>query len=119
MKAMQSVICSVVALISSDYRSHKNGHWYHRHWPGITSIGTTRMDTPGRGGPLRFGLVEDVPPAAQNPYSCSGVMFPKKGDHVQGCLHKQKPIFSNFIKIFQYEPQKIVKIRSIGIFSPP
>ena len=30
---------------------------------------------------LRFGLVGDVPLAAQNPYPCSGVIFPKKGTH--------------------------------------
>ena len=29
-------------------------------------------------GILRFGLVGDVPLAAQNPYPCSGVIFPQK-----------------------------------------
>ena len=29
-----------------------------------------------------FGLVGDVPPAAWDPYPCSGVNFPKKGTHV-------------------------------------
>ena len=29
------------------------------------------------GGVLRFSLVGDVPPAAQGPYPCSGVVFPK------------------------------------------
>ena len=45
-------------------------------------------------GVLRFGLVRDVPPAAQDPNPCSGVIFPKIGNHVQGFFRKKYPFLA-------------------------
>ena len=72
-----------------------------------------------QGEGLRFGLVGDVPPAARDPYPCSGVNFPKKGTHVLGFFRKKVPIFSAFYKIFRdlhSEPWKILKIRPNQVF---
>ena len=60
--------------------------------------------TPGGGGVLRFGLVGDVPPAARDPYPCSGVIFPKKkGTHIWDFSQKRyRPILAIFFEVFVF-----------------
>ena len=48
------------------------------------------------GGVLRFGLVGDVPLAAQDPFPYSEVIFPKIGTHIHGFFRKKGLIFLRF-----------------------
>ena len=41
----------------------------------------------------RFGLVGDLLPAAQDPYPCSRVTFPKIGTHIEGFFRKKGTYF--------------------------
>ena len=65
---------------------------------------------PGEGGgSLKFELVGDVPPAARDPYPCSGVIFQKNVPMFRDFSEKKVPIFS---KIFRGS-RKFLKIRLI------
>ena len=70
------------------------------------------------GGVLIFGLVEDVPLAALDPYLCLGVIFPKICTYIQGLFQKKVPIIAilqqKHTKFSKYsKPPKILKIRPI------
>ena len=69
----------------------------------------------GLWGVLKFGLVEDVPLAAQDPYPCSGVICLKIGTQIRGFFRKKVPIScdlaTNTPNFNIFHPGKILKIR--------
>ena len=57
-----------------------------------------RTESTAPRGVLRFGLVGRVPPAAWNPYPCSGVIFPKKVSMFRDFSEKRYAISGIFSK---------------------